>query len=120
MLLVSGGDDPRKSTLLNKIINLNVKYKVINDNLKITNVGDYLYPSLAFKIKPVSDAVLKKYRIVFLDENKKQLDLYEAPITESEINQTIEVTSRNPVNNASLVNAKLFVNDEFVKEYTNK
>ena len=120
LLLVSGADDPRKSTLLNKIINLNAKYKVINDNLKITNVGDYLYPSLAFKIKPVSDAILKKYRIVFLDENKKQLDLYEAPITESEINQIIEVTSRNPVNNASLVNAKLFVNDEFVKEYTNK
>lgn len=120
LLLVSGGDDPRKSTLLNKIINLNAKYKVINDNLKITNVGDYLYPSLAFKIKPVSDAVLKKYRIVFLDENKKQLDLYEAPITGSEINQIIEVISRNPVNNASLVNAKLFVNDEFVKEYSNK
>lgn len=120
LLLVSGNDDPRKINLLNKIINLNAKYKVINDNLKISNVGDYLYPSLVFKIKPVSDTTLKKYRIVFLDENKKQLDIYEAQITDNEINQIIEVTSRNPVNDASLVNAKLFVNDEFVKEYTNK
>lgn len=120
LLLASGSDDPRKINLLNKIINLNAKYKIINDDLKITTVGDFAYPLLTFKIKPVSDTLLKKYKIVFFDENKIQVDLYEAPITKNEINQVIQVTCKSPVNNATLVNAKLFVNDEFVKEYNNK
>ena len=120
LLLAGGEDDPRKSGILNKIINLNAKYKIADGGLKVTMVGDYFYPSVTFKIKPVSATTLKKYKIVFLDKDKNQLDTYEAPVTNDELNQLIEVTCRNPVDDANLINAKLFVNDEFVKEYSNK
>ena len=120
LLLGNNEDNPRIVSILNKIINLNAKYKITNDELTITMVGDYLYPSLAFKIKPISDTLLRKFKIVFLDDNKNNVDVYEAPITDGEVNQLIEVTCRNPVSDVSFVNAKLFLNDEFVKEYTNK
>ena len=120
LLLGNNKDNPRIVSILNKIISLNAKYKITNADLQLTMIGDYSYPSLRFKIKPVSDVSLKKYKIVFLDENKNPLDIYEAPVTEEEIDQLLEVTSRNPINDTDLVNAKLFVNGEFVKEYTNK
>ena len=120
LLLSSVGNDKRKTSLLRRIVNLNVRYKITNTTLKITMLGEYFYPSLVFKIKPVSDTLLKKYRIVFFDSNQNQIDEYEAPITNSDIEQLIEVTSRNPINDGISVNAKLFLNDELVSEYTNK
>lgn len=120
LLLASIEDNPKKASLLNKIINLNAKFKITNSDLTITKVGDYLYPSLVFKIKPVSDELLKKYRIVFLDQEQRQIDIYEAPFVDSDTDQLIEVTSRSPINGANLIGAKLFINDEFVKEYSNK
>ena len=120
LLLVSGEDNPKKTNFLNKIISLNTKYKVVNDDLKITSVGDYKYPSLEFKIIPLSDIKLKKYKIVFFDDNKRQLDIYETPFTENDADQLIEVTCKNPVTSSNIAVAKLFLNDEFVKEYTNK
>ncbi len=119
-LLLAGDNDPVKASLLKKIINLNAKYKITDSNLELKPIGDYLYPSLVFKIDPVSDTEIKKYKVIFLDDEKEKLDEYEAPLTSGELNQIIEVTCKNPVNNDSLVNAKLFVNGEFVKEYANK
>ena len=115
--MLAGDNDPVKASLLKKIINLNAKYKITNSNLELKVIGDYLYPSLTFKIDPVSDTEIKKYKVIFLDNEKKELDEYEAPLTSGELNQTIEVTCKNPVADESLVNAKLFVNGEFVKEY---
>ncbi len=119
-LLLAGDDNPAKATLLKKIINLNAKYKITNSNLKLKIIGDYSYPSLTFKIEPVSDTDIKKYKVIFLNEQRQELDEYEAPLTNNELNQPIEVTCRNAVENDNLINAKLFVNDELVKEYTNK
>ncbi len=119
-LLLAGDDDPVKASLLKKIINLNAKYKINESTLKLKFIGDYLYPSLTFKIDPVSDTEIKKYKVIFLNAERKELDEYEAPLTNVELNQAIEVTCRNPVENDNLINARLFVNDEFVKEYTNK
>ncbi|MBI2995525.1 MAG: hypothetical protein HYY52_02315 [Candidatus Melainabacteria bacterium] len=120
LLLSSDGNNSQKTNLLNKIINLNAKYQILNAGIKITMLGEYLYPSLAFKIKPVSDIKLRKFKVIFLDKDKKELDTYEAPITENEINQLLEVTSRNPITSSNFVNAQLFVNDEFVKELKTK
>lgn len=119
-LLLAGDNDPRKVSLLNKILSLNAKYKIADSKLNLKPIGDYLYPSLTFKINPVSDAEIKKYKVIFLNDEKKELDEYEAPLTNEELNQVIEVTCRNPVENNNFINAKLFVNDELVKEYTNK
>lgn len=120
LLLGDGRGDQRKISILNKVINLNAKYKITNANLKIIMIGDFLYPSLEFKIKPISNASLKKVKIVFLDQDKKQLDYYESAITQDEVDQILEVTSRNPVTSSNFVIAKVFLNDEIVKEYTNK
>lgn len=117
LLLSSSEDDPRKVSILNKIVNLNAKYKVTNADLKITMVGDYLYPSLSFKITPVSNTVIEKYKIVFYDESENQIDTYEAPVVDVDLNEFIEVTCKNPINDGNLINAKLFLNDEFVKQY---
>lgn len=119
-LLLAGDDDPVKAGLLKKIINLNARYKITDSNLKLKAIGDYLYPSFTFKIDPVSDTEIKKYKVVFLNDEKKELDEYEAPLTQSELNQIIEVTCKNPVAGDNFVNAKLFVNDELIKEYTAK
>ena len=116
-LLLANEDDPRKISILKKIINLNAKYKITHTNLKLTMIGDYLYPSLLFQIEPVSDVSLKNYKVIFLDENQAQLDIYEAPIAAEELKHPIEVISRNPIEKSNLVDAKLFVNNEFVKEY---
>lgn len=120
LLLADGEDDPRKATILNKVMNLNAKYKIVNDDLKLITVEDFVYPSLKFKIKPISDTVLKKYKVVFSDESKNQLDVYEAPVTDNDIEQVIEVTSKTPIASGNLITAKIFLNDEFVKEYKNK
>lgn len=120
LLLGDGKGDPRKISILKRVVNLNAKYKITNANLKITMVGDFLYPSLEFQIKPISNAALKKMRIIFLDENKKQLDYYESTVTEDELDKIIEVTSRIPLTTSNFAVAKVFFNDEFVKEYTNK
>ena len=106
--------------LLNRIINLNAKYKVVNADLKVKKVGEYLYPSLVFKAKPVSDVSLKNYRIIFFDQNNKEIDNYESPITNNELNQIIEVTSKNPIAVNAPVNAKIFFNNEFVREFMTK
>lgn len=119
LVLAGVQNDVKKTSLLNKIINLNAKYKITNHNLAITKVGDYFYPSLTFKIKPVSDEIIKKYKVEFLSENKYPIDIYEAPIEEG-IDRIIEVTCRNPVDNTTHVNAKLFINGDFVSEYSNK
>ena len=120
LLLSSGENSPRKTNLLKKIIYLNAKYRITDAGLKITMVGNYFYPSFTFKVKPVSDAALKDYRIIFSDESMNELDVYEAPIVDEELNQTIEVTCRNPIEENNRVNAQLFLNNEFVKEYSNK
>lgn len=120
LLLASTEDSSRKSSLLNKIVGLNKKFKISNASLRITSVGEYLYPSLAFKLEPVSESVLEKYKVVFLDKYSNEIDSYEAPVTEDDISNTIEITCRNPVSNEDFVNAKLFINNEFIKEYSNK
>ena len=119
-LLLSGDDNLAKASLLKKIINLNAKYKIIDSSLTLKHIGDYLYPSLVFKIEPVSDIEIKTYKVIFLNKDKKELDAYEAPLTHDELNQVIEVTCKNPVESDNLVIAKIFVNNEFVKEYTIK
>lgn len=118
--LLLAGDDPVKASLLKKIINLNAKYRVTNSNFEIKFIGEYLYPSLAFKIDPISDIELKGYKVIFLNNENIVIDEYEATLTKDELNQIIEVTSRNPVENNNPVNAKLFVNNEFIKEYNIK
>lgn len=118
--LLLAGDDPVKASLLKKIINLNAKYKITNSNLGIKLIGEYLYPSLTFKIDPVSDIYLKGYKVIFLNNENMVIDEYEATLTKDELNQIIEVTARNPVESNTPVNAKLFVNNEFVKEYNIK
>lgn len=120
LLLSSVEDSPRKISLLNKIINLNAKYKITNVKLKVTKLGDFFYPSLVFKIDPISDTILQKYKIVFSDVGQNTIDEYESPITNEDIKQEIEVICRNPVDSGNLVSAKVFVNDEFIKEFTNK
>ena len=116
-LLLVNEDYPRKISILKKIINLNAKYKVENGSLTLTMIGDYLYPYFTFKIAPISDTLLLKYKVVFLDDKQNQIGIYEAPISNDELNQTIEVTGSNPISENSLVNAKLFLNGELVKEY---
>ncbi len=120
LVLSSVKDDKKKVTLLNKVISLNSKYRITNTSLKVTMVGDYFYPSLAFKITKVSNDILKNFKVEFYDENKNKLDVYESPVTENEFDEVINVISRNPINDNNSVNAKLFVNNELVKEYTNK
>ena len=99
-------------------MNLNSKYKIVNASLKMGKIGEYLYPTLTFRIKPVSDIPLKKYKIIFLDQKNTWLDVYESPITDDEIDKLIEVTSKNPASENSVISAKLFLNDELVKEYS--
>lgn len=116
-LLLAGDDDPRKISLLNKILSLNAKYKIADSKLNIKSIGDYLYPSLTFKINPVSDIEIKNYLVIFLDKDKNEIDRYESPLTQGELNQPIEVTCKNPVEDKNIINAKLFINNEFAKEY---
>lgn len=121
-LLLTGIDENlQKPNLLNKIINLNAKYKILKANLDLVLVGDYYYPVFEFKIKPVSNTLLRNYKVVFIDENKKkELDAYEAPITRGDLNQLIEITCRNPVPEGNATAAKLLINNEFAGEYTSK
>ncbi len=120
LLLNDIHEDPRKTSLLNKIINLHAKYKVLNANLRLDMIGEYLYPTFGFRIKLVSDVKLEKYKIVFLDEKNTSLDVYESLVTDDDIDRLIEVTSKKPVENNRTINAKLFLNNDFVKEYSNK
>ena len=119
LVLVNVENDKRKIGILNKIINLNAKYKITNSDISLKLLGDYFYPALRFKIVPVSETVPKKYKVVFFDGQKKQLDFYESFITTNDLNQDIEVICRNPVNDGNLISVKLFLNDEFVKEFSN-
>ncbi len=120
LILSSVKNDKKKINLLNRVVSLNSKYRITNASLKVTMVGDYFYPSLAFKITKVSDDILKNFKIEFYDENKNKLDVYESPVTENEFDEIINVISRNPTNDNHSINAKLFVNNELVKEYSNK
>ncbi len=120
LLLNDLKDNVRKASVLNKIMNLNAKYKILNANLKMAKIGEYVYPTLVFRIKPVSDIKLKKYKIIFLDKNNTWLDVYESQITDDDIDKLIEVTSKNPASENNVISAKLFLNDELVKEYTTK
>ena len=119
-LLLSGSTDPKQTSLLKKILNLNAKYKVVDSKLQLKTIGDYSYPTLVFKIVPVSDIKLKKYKIIFFDDNKNKLDEHEDVLTRDELNQSLELTSKIPVGDDILVSAKLYLNDELVKELTVK
>ena len=118
LLLRSAKDTQKKASLLSKIINFNAKYKVTDGKLETITVGEFSYPRLAFKIRPVSDVILQSYKVIFLSENNL-FDQYESPITTDDLNTTLEVTSRNPVIDKP-VNAQLFINNELVQEYSNK
>lgn len=119
LLLSGNSDDPRRTTILKKIINLNAKFKITNATLFLRNVGEYYYPTFAFKIDPVSDFILKNYTIVFFNNKNEKLDSYQAEIENiEELKNLIEVTCRNPVGDDNLIVAKLFINNEFVQEYS--
>lgn len=120
LLYAGDKNNPAKAGLLRKLINLNARYNVTNTNLKTALVGDFVYPSFSFKTRPIDEHLLKKYKIVFLDKDKSQIDIYESIFTESDINQLIEVTSMNPVTGDGFISAKLFLNDELVKEVITK
>lgn len=120
LLLANVEESPRKTGILSKIINFNAKYKITDGRLNITMVDEYFYPSLVFKIKPVSDVVIEKYKVEFTSPTQGVSDTYEAPVTDDELNQLIEVTSRNPAGEGDIIDAKVFLNNEFVIEYSNK
>lgn len=117
LLLAGGPDNPEKTNLLNKLMILNPKYKIIDFNLKITSEMDYFYPSLSFKIKLLSDFLPKKYRILFLDNNENQLDDHEDSIESGSVEEQIEFTSEKPIGDISQITARLFLDNELVKEY---
>ncbi len=117
LLLSSGEESSRKANVLRRIINLNAKYKLSNALLRVTTVGDYMYPSLSFKIKIASENLPKKYKVVFLGSNMNQLDVYEASVPYEDIGEPIEVICRNPVLEDNTIIAQVYLNDEFVREY---
>lgn len=117
LLLAGGPDNPEKTNLLNKLMILNPKYKIIDFNLKITSDQGYFYPSLSFKIKLLSDSLPKKYRILFLDNNENQLEDHEDSIESDSIEEQIEFTSEKPIGDVSQITARLFLDNELVKEY---
>jgi len=116
LLIGDGSTDQRKSSLLSKIINLNAKFKVQDGAIKVSRVGDFLYPTISFKIDQVSDIEIRSYRVIFF-EGSSQIDIYESSITQEELNQLIEVTSRNPISENKEVSARLFLNKEFIAEF---
>lgn len=118
-LLLSGDkENSQKVSFLNKVVSLSARYNLTNTNLKITLVGNFVYPSFSFKVNPLNNFLLKKYKIVFLDNSKNLIDVYESPFNESDVNQLIEVTSKTPVLSGELISAKLFLNDNLAKEVT--
>ena len=120
-LLLAGDEDPRKISILKKIMNLNAKYKIKETNFFMKQIGDYLYPSLVFKIEPVSDVELRRFKVVFFNAAQIVQDTYESPVTENEFNQIIEVTSKQPLENKNnIASAQLFLNDDLVKEFTHR
>lgn len=117
LLLAGGSDNPEEADLLNKLMILNPKYKITDFNLKIISEMGYLYPSLSFMVKLLSDSLPKKYRILLLDNNKNQLEDYENLIESNSIEEHIEFTSEKPIGDISQITAKLFLDNELVKEY---
>lgn len=115
LLIGDGTTDPKKASLLNKIINANAKFKILDGKIQVTKVGDYSYPDLSFKIKQLSDTQAKSYRIIFF-EGISQIDIYESPISEDELEQSIEITSRNPISEDKEASVRIYVNKEFVSE----
>ena len=116
-LLLVGNDDPRNVTLLNKILNLHSKYKVVDSMFELQMIGEYLYPSLIFKILPVSDVELKKYKVTFVDGANSIVDEHEDVISNNELNQLLELTSKVPVSDGAAITARLYLNNELIKEY---
>lgn len=115
LLLGDGSTDVKKASLLSKIINANAQFKILDGKIHITKVGDFLYPDLSFKIKQLSDTVVKSYRVIFFEGNS-QIDIYESPISEEELEQLIEVTSRNAIEEGKEASVRIYVNKEFVSE----
>ncbi|GEM_PF-3544899 len=120
LILAGSQDDPRKTSILKRIIALNAKYKISNELLEIAPVGEFLYPSLMFRVQSLTEVPVKNYRIEFFDEYENGIDIYQSDFVEADVTQAVEVTCRNPVKNTGEIMAKLFLNDEFVKEYTAK
>lgn len=115
LLLGDSTTDVKKASLLSKIINANAQFKILDGKIQITKVGDFLYPDLSFKIKQLSDTVVKSYRVIFFEGNS-QIDIYESPISEEELEQLIEITSRNPIEEGKEASVRIYVNKEFVSE----
>ena len=116
-LLLVGNDDPRNVSLLNKILNLHSKYKVVESMFELQMIGEYLYPSLVFKILPVSEIELKKYKVVFVDGANSIVDEHEDVISNNELNQLLELTSKVPISEGAAVSARLYLNNELIREY---
>jgi len=120
LILASSQDDSRKANILNKLIALNAKYKISSESLKIASVGEFLYPSLIFMVQALTEVPVKNYRIEFFDEGENSVDIYQSDFAEADTSQTVEVISKNPVKNTGEIMAKLYLNNEFVKEYSAK
>ncbi len=115
LLIGSDSTNPKGLTLLNKIINLNAKFKLGDSKIVVSMVGEFYYPTVSFKINQVSDIPLRNYRIIFFEGNG-QNDIYETAASGDELNQPIEVTSKNPVTKDSDVSARIFLNKEYLTE----
>lgn len=115
LLLGDSSTDAKKASLLSKIINANAQFKILDGKIQVTKVGDFLYPDLSFKIKQLSDTQIKSYRVIFFEGNS-QIDIYESPIREDELDQLVEVTSRNPIEEGKEASVRIYVNKEFVSE----
>lgn len=119
LLLANSDDDPRKMSILSKIINSKSKFKVSDVQFSARAIEEYFYPEFKFKITPIASEV-KKYKVVFLDETKNEIDLYEKEFSSEELNQIVEVIGKSPVASDKLIYARLFIDNELVKEYSIK
>ena len=88
--------------------------------LEITMLGEYFYPLLKFKIEPVSNVLVKNYKVIFLENNKNPIDIYESPVNDLDLNETIIVTCKTAIDSDDSIKARLFLNDELIKEYEKK
>lgn len=117
LLLADDTNNSKKSDVLKKLMNFNSKFKISNVAVFLKEVGEGFYPTIEFQITELPDYTLEEYKVVFLNDNKETIDTYVSKITKDKLNQPIAVTSKNPIENDSLIYAKLYINNEFVKEY---
>jgi hypothetical protein len=71
-------------------------------------------------VQALTEVPVKNYRIEFFDEGENSVDIYQSDFAEADTSQTVEVISKNPVKNTGEIMAKLYLNNEFVKEYSAK